>query len=67
MREETASIRTAIRCVRCTGSPITSPQRGDPLRAGMVVTTGSYCGIVEVPLDEPLTFAYGDSGRWRSR
>lgn len=37
-------------------------QRGDPLRAGMIVTCGSYCGIVEVPLDTPLTFAYGDLG-----
>ena len=37
-------------------------QRGDPLRAGMIVTTGSYCGAVEVPLDKPLTFAYGDLG-----
>ena len=36
--------------------------RGDPLRAGMIVTTGSYCGIVEMPLDQPLTFAYGDLG-----
>ena len=35
---------------------------GTPLRAGMIVTTGSYCGAVDVPLDTPLTFAYGDLG-----
>ncbi len=37
-------------------------QRGDPLRAGMIVTTGSYCGVVEAPLDVPLTIQYGDIG-----
>ena len=37
-------------------------QRGDPLRAGMIVTTGSYCGIVDAPLDVPLTVVYGDLG-----
>lgn len=36
--------------------------RGETLKAGMVVTTGSYCGILEVPVDAPLTFAYGDLG-----
>jgi 2-keto-4-pentenoate hydratase len=36
--------------------------RGTPLRKGMIVTTGSYCGAVDVPLDTPLTFAYGDLG-----
>jgi len=35
---------------------------GTPLRAGMIVTTGSYCGAVDVPTDTPLTFAYGDLG-----
>jgi len=37
-------------------------QQGTPLREGMIVTTGSYCGIVEVPLGETLTFTYGDLG-----
>jgi len=37
--------------------------RGDHLRAGQVVTTGSYAGIIDVPLDSPLTFAYGDFGQ----
>lgn len=37
-------------------------QRGDPLRAGMIVTTGSYCGVIEVPLNVPLTIVYGDLG-----
>jgi 2-keto-4-pentenoate hydratase len=36
--------------------------RGDHLRAGMIVTTGSYCGVIDAPLDVPLTFAYGDLG-----
>ena len=33
-----------------------------PLRMGMIVTTGSYCGAVDVPLDTPLTFAFGHLG-----
>lgn len=37
-------------------------QRRTPLREGMIVTTGSYCGLVEVPAAEPLTFTYGDLG-----
>ncbi len=36
---------------------------GDPLRAGQIVTTGSYCGVIDVPLGESLTFEYGDLGR----
>jgi len=36
--------------------------RGDPLRAGQIVTTGSYCGVIEVPFDMPLTIQYGDLG-----
>jgi 2-keto-4-pentenoate hydratase len=36
--------------------------RGDPLRAGMIVTTGSYCGMLDVPLGQPLTIVYGDLG-----
>jgi 2-keto-4-pentenoate hydratase len=35
---------------------------GTPLREGMIVTTGSYCGIVEIPLDATVTFTYGDLG-----
>jgi len=35
---------------------------GAPLREGMIVTTGSYCGIVEVPVGEMLTFTFGDLG-----
>jgi len=37
-------------------------QNGTPLREGMIVTTGSYCGIVEVPIGETLTFTYGNLG-----
>ena len=33
-----------------------------PLRAGQIVTTGSYAGAVDVPLDLALTFVYGDLG-----
>ncbi|MFO1415197.1 MAG: fumarylacetoacetate hydrolase family protein [Burkholderiales bacterium] len=36
--------------------------RGLPLRAGDVVTTGSYCGVLDVPYDTPLTFGYGNLG-----
>jgi 2-keto-4-pentenoate hydratase len=36
--------------------------RGTPLGAGMIVTTGSYCGVVDAPFDTPLEFAYGDLG-----
>ena len=36
--------------------------RGSPLRAGMVVTTGSYCGAVEVPVNARLAFKFGDLG-----
>jgi len=37
-------------------------RRGDHLRAGMIVTTGSYCGVIDAPLDVPLTIMYGDLG-----
>ena len=37
--------------------------RGTGLTAGEVVTTGSYCGMVDVPLDTPLVVAFGDFGR----
>ena len=33
-----------------------------PLRAGQIVTTGSYCGALDMPMDLALTFAYGDLG-----
>src|ERR1700686_3971768 len=35
---------------------------GAGLTAGQVVTTGSYCGMVDVPLDTPLVVAFGDFG-----
>ena len=37
--------------------------RGDGLRAGQVVTTGSYCGMVDVPLATPLAVAFGDMAK----
>jgi 2-keto-4-pentenoate hydratase len=36
--------------------------RDEGLRAGQVVTTGSYAGAIEVPLGQPLTVAFGDLG-----
>ena len=36
---------------------------GAGLTAGQVVTTGSYCGMVDVPLDTPLVVAFGVFGR----
>ena len=38
----------------------TTPER---LRAGQIVTTGSYVGAVDVPLATPLTVTFGDLGR----
>lgn len=36
--------------------------RGDGLRAGQFVTTGSYAGAIEVPLNQPLTVKFGELG-----
>ena len=36
--------------------------RGETLRAGKLITTGSYAGIIEVPMGVPLKFTYGDLG-----
>ena len=35
---------------------------GAPLQAGQIVTTGSYAGVLEVPLNTELRFTYGDLG-----
>jgi 2-keto-4-pentenoate hydratase len=37
-------------------------ERDEPLRAGQIVTTGSYAGALEVPLGEPLIVRFGDLG-----
>ena len=37
-------------------------QHDTGLRAGQIVTTGSYCGVVDIPLDTPLTVRFGDLG-----
>ena len=37
-------------------------ERGEGLRAGQVVTTGSYAGAIEVPMEESLTVTFGDLG-----
>jgi 2-keto-4-pentenoate hydratase len=37
-------------------------QHGPSLRAGQIVTTGSYCGVLDMPYDTPLTFVYGELG-----
>lgn len=36
------------------------PSQGAHLRAGEIVTTGSYAGARDVPLDAPLTIVFGD-------
>ena len=35
---------------------------GERLRAGQIVTTGSYAGALEVPLATPLTVVFGTLG-----
>jgi 2-keto-4-pentenoate hydratase len=37
-------------------------EHGEGLTAGQVVTTGSYCGIVDVPLDTPLRVRFDELG-----
>ena len=37
-------------------------QRDEGLRAGQVVTTGSYAGAIEVPLGQPLSVTFGGLG-----
>ena len=36
--------------------------RKETLKAGQVVTTGSYAGVLEVPINTPLTVEFGDVG-----
>ena len=36
--------------------------RDEGLRAGQIVTTGSYAGAIEVPAGTPLTITFGDLG-----
>ena len=59
----TAVTATGIRCVHWFGSPIFWRRAGEGLRAGQVVTTGSYAGAIEVPLDELLTVHVRGAGR----
>jgi 2-keto-4-pentenoate hydratase len=35
---------------------------GVSLKTGQIVTTGSYCGVVDLPLDTALVVRYGDFG-----
>jgi 2-keto-4-pentenoate hydratase len=37
-------------------------QHGEGLNAGQIVTTGSYCGVVDVPLDTLLRVRFGELG-----
>jgi len=37
-------------------------ERGERLRAGQIVTTGSYAGALDVPLATPLTVTFGTLG-----
>src|SRR5687767_612612 len=36
--------------------------RGKGLAAGMVITTGSYAGVIDVPVGEPLRIVFGEIG-----
>ncbi|AOJ71582.1 MULTISPECIES: 2-keto-4-pentenoate hydratase [Burkholderia] len=36
--------------------------RGETLHAGQIVTTGSYAGVIEVPLGKALTVRFGELG-----
>ena len=36
--------------------------RKETLKAGQIVTTGSYAGIVQVPIDTPITVEFGGVG-----
>ena len=36
--------------------------RGDAVRAGQIVTTGSYAGAIDVPLGDALTVRFGELG-----
>lgn len=38
-------------------------ERGERLRAGQIVTTGSYAGALDVPLATPLTVTFGALGQ----
>ena len=38
--------------------------RGEALPAGYIITTGSYAGVIDAPMNTPLTLAYGDLGRF---
>jgi 2-keto-4-pentenoate hydratase len=33
-----------------------------PLQAGQIVTTGSFAGVIEAPLNQPLRVSFGDAG-----
>jgi 2-keto-4-pentenoate hydratase len=37
-------------------------KRGEALRAGQIIITGSYAGVLELPLGEPLRLQFGDLG-----
>jgi 2-keto-4-pentenoate hydratase len=37
-------------------------EHGNGLTEGQIVTTGSYCGVVDVPLATPLRIRFGDLG-----
>jgi 2-keto-4-pentenoate hydratase len=38
-----------------------------PLKAGQIVTTGSYAGVIEAPLNQPLRVIFGDAGEVNAR
>jgi 2-keto-4-pentenoate hydratase len=42
-------------------------QQGIGLNKGQQVITGSYAGVIELPLDQNITFIYGNLGRFSTR
>lgn len=39
-------------------------QRQQGLQAGQIIITGSYAGVIEVPLNQPVTWQYGELGQF---
>lgn len=37
-------------------------ERGEGLKAGQIVTAGSYCGVLDLPLNAPLRVTFGSLG-----
>ena len=55
------AMATVIRCGPLLDSEF-SGGKNDGLRAGQIVTTGSYAGAIDVPLGQSLSVEFGDLG-----